>query len=239
MLAYITFLGYLIGYKYEVAYNSYFSIPDDYVQFNLTSILKPTETIIFAIIIIFLVTYAVVWLEHYLDYELLTVRNLLNYIYILSLIYLLVKLYTSNFVDWRILLIGLIICIVFIEFLYRLGRWFIRKIENRHNKKSSTDIPKSAPLFRKEYYIIVSILIFSFFSIATIKYLGEYNARHEDTFFVVEKDQKRWAVLGNHEKLLIIRALDQNNKLTKEFQFIKPEEGSSKKLEIINDPVLK
>lgn len=216
IVTFFTAYSYFISYQYQNGYYKYFNLPSFLIEISLKNIM----TSFFSLFSFIFITYIVInglTASIFNDTNVYIVKLIKKYIYI-SLIYFL--LYTFGYKEeTKEAVIGIVIGIVtlniivdFIKpiFTQKHVRGYKNKIINENKKIEKSDdayeYKNSINHFLfKRMPLLPNLLLFLFITIIISYGLGNYEARNQKIFTIINNDK---IILGNYNDCFIVKNID-------------------------------
>ncbi|NOU95634.1 hypothetical protein GC093_20725 [Paenibacillus sp. LMG 31456] len=215
LLAYCTFIGYLCGYKYEVGFKDYFNIPDDYIEIDITTILKPSVWIIMVLFALFFGVYLLIELER-------RIKNISDYIKYHRLIIYLALLIFIIFQEMPLKYKLVAILIVILIFgLSELIIYIVMRSIDKFSKKFPPEIDTGIPSKNRNMLsTIVFVLLITVVLAYGMEYIGNLHAGNQKDFLVYTDTSGKFIVVDTYRDYLLAAKISDKNEILPNYKFI-------------------
>ncbi|NOU62863.1 hypothetical protein GC096_02220 [Paenibacillus sp. LMG 31461] len=204
-----TFLSYLFTYKYQEGFYSYYSIPNMFIEINMTSIL---ENVFYVGIISTIITLSTFFFISIRSGVIIRSAIILldKFKFILFIVFLFIILLTAFFlrdgdITWGTYGIYFFVAVV-LTILSYLGRWIFLKINHgidiatEHARNSSTSF---FAIFLAILSILITYLCFLF------SYFGHLNAFQESVYLTSTIDSKKMVLINTYKDSYIFEEVEK------------------------------
>jgi hypothetical protein len=236
VLGILTVVGYFCTYMYELGSKKFYSIPDTFVEIDLTSVIKLiTEIWAYLIILLVLIIAGSSLFKFIINSE-SRIKFFLLALLCLTYIFL-VMLFFHGFSMRLVKAMGFVLLGIITQgFLIPLiTQWKIRGFRNKIRASSESELPPILGSFRRKYgskALRIAMLIFLVSTILPIfQELGRKDAENEDTYQLTLINGEMNVLLGTFKDSMIIAPVDlASEEISPEFRFIKQRDDDISKI---------